>query len=515
MSERDAEEAQPWDDELRLNFLPGTFPATELGNAERMVAQFRGDIRYCAERCMWLLWNGRHWQWDAQGLVRRKAKATVRALCREAFDTPDPDKRKDLLAWAMKSEKSSVINAMLKLAETEDGIPVLMSELDADPMLLCCENGTLELSSGELREHRRDDLMTRSTGVRYDAAATHELWDRALATACDGDAEFAGYLQRVAGYAATGLATEKKFFFLCGARDAGKSTLINALHAALGGYSKSVDFETWLERPQVGGTRGDLVGLQGARFVSSVEVKKKARWDTALLKRVTGGDIVTAAAKYENEVSYLPSYTIMLAANDAPKARDDDDGLWSRMQRIPFTRSIPPEEQISGMREKLSEPTCAAAILAWVVEGCLAWQRQGVGSCPRVEQSTADYRKENDWLGAFLELYELDPESIIPAPAFRAQYEAYCAQEGQYKESTKELAAQLSARMPGVRYVMVRGARIWRGLRLRPTEGQGGWSEQQVSAPSPAPSPPDPEPEQHSFSYEDPNPYEEEENAEW
>jgi putative DNA primase/helicase len=477
--------ADPSEDELTLAFLPGTFPLTEFGNAERMVAQHRGNVRYCAERKLWLVWDGRQWQWDKQRLIVRKAKATVRALAKEAFMCSDPERRKELLAWALKSEKSSCVNAMLELAKSEMGIPVTVLECNSDPWLLNCLNGTVELRTGKLREHRREDLITKCTGVTYRPEATSVLWWKILERTCSGDLDLMGYLKRTAGYSLAGVATEKAFFFFHGPPDSGKSTLINAMHACLGDYAQSTDFETWLERPVTGGTRGDLVMLEGCRFVSSVEVNKKAKWDSAQLKRMTGGDMVTAAAKYEAEVSYIPQCTIMMAANDAPKFRADDTGLLRRLHTIHIKDPIPEGEQIKEMSAILRQPENSEAILAWAVEGCLEWQARGIGKPRVVLEATEKYRSDNDWLQGFLELFELDDASHVRAPTLRTMYVSYCKEEGQFADSTKELSSQIEARLPTVRYVKVMGERVWKGLRVREVSPYP--SVEEASGPIPSP----------------------------
>jgi len=246
---------------------------------------------------------------------------------------------------------------------------VLLSDLDADPYLLNCSNGTLDLRTREIRNASPKDLITKTTGICYAAGAQSTLWDRVLSDAVGGDVELAEYLQRLAGYALIGEPLERAFFFLFGPPGTAKSTIIDALHAAFGEYARAASFETWLVQQSIGGNRGDLVRLAGTRLVTSVEVRQGARFDEALLKGVTGGDLLVAAAKYESEVSFRPSFTILLAANDAPSAKDDDEGLWARLRRVPLKSQIPAERQDPKIKFWLREPEHAAAVLAWAVEG--------------------------------------------------------------------------------------------------------------------------------------------------
>jgi putative DNA primase/helicase len=448
--------------------IPGAFPRTDTGNAERFAARFRGDARYCAERKRWLFWCGSHWAWDATGEIGRRVKTTVRGVRAEAASCSDMNERKELFAWAAKSEGASRRGALEALAQCEPGIAITVDELDRDPWLLNCLNGTLNLRTGRLQPHISSDLITKSTGVAYRKGANTELWNTVLNNLHQGDDELHRYLQRIAGYALTGLSTEKKFFFLCGPPDGGKSSYLNALLSCMGSYARTTPFETWVERPNIGGNRDDLVSLQGVRLVVSGEVRSTAHWDTATIKAITGGDRISASAKYESQIEFTPQCTILLAANDAPKARDDDEGFWRRMQRIPINGEIPKEQQLKNVGELLREEANAEAALAWAVEGCRMWVEDGgIGTAKVVEESTAAYREDNDWIGGFLESYEQVEDSVIPAANFRSQYEDYCKREGQKAEATKTLAKRIEKRCPGVRYLMVRGARMWRGLQLR------------------------------------------------
>lgn len=454
--------------------LPGAFAHTDLGNAERLVAHHRGGIRYCPPRRKWLRWDGTRWEWDERDDIFRLAKQAVRAIYREASDCSDDEQRKQLVMHARRSEQLARVHAMVKAAQSEPGIAVLLGELDADRYALNCSNGTIDLRTGQLRKHDRRDLITKSTRLAFEPDARSELWDRVLHDATGGDADLAGYLQRVLGYALIGEPLERAFFFLFGPPGTAKSTLILAFAAALGDYAASAAFETWLVQSNVGGNRGDLVRLAGARLVTSVEVRHNARWDEALIKQVTGGDELVAAAKFEAEVSFRPGFTLVLAANDAPIAREDDAGLWARLRRIPLTAEIPPERQDPSIKTKLREPAHAAAVLAWAVAGCLAYQKGGLGVCRAVEASTAVYRAELDHFAEFLsDACLFAPHERVTRRALREAYVAWGEETGRRALlGARDVAARLRQRACGE--VTVRGTKYWTGVRLRqPTDPDG------------------------------------------
>lgn len=467
--------------------IPGALHCTDLGNAERFVAQHRDSVRYSPQRRKWLLWTGERWELDETGKVYQLAKETVRSIYVEASRAASKDQSQALAKHAGRSESAERIAAMVKLATTESGIAVKVDELDADPWVLNAPNGTIELRTGDLREHRRSDLITKSTLVPFKPGAQSELWERVLHDATAGDTTLATYLQRMAGYALIGEALERILFFVFGPPGTAKSTLLEAFDGAFGDYARSADFETWLQRQTVGGNRGDLVRLAGARLVTSVEVRKGARWDEALVKRVTGGDEITAAAKYEGEITFRPSFTLLLAANDAPRARDDDAGMWARMRRLPLTAVIPPEKQDPTVKIRLREPEHASAVLAWAVAGCLDYQREGFGKCAAVERSTADYRAEMDQLGMFLaESCAFEAGARVTRKALRDAYEAWCRENGiRVPLGSKDFAARLRDR--DCTDKKVTGQRIWLGVRLLdPDEENQGQQGQTFSKAVPA-----------------------------
>jgi len=374
---------------------------TDLGNARRLVARHGEDLHYVFAWNSWLVWDTRRWARDATGEVERRAKETVGSMYADAASQDDEDTRRELAKWALRSEAQPRISAMIELSKSEPGIPVAPREIDADPWLLNTQNGTIDLRTGQLKPHDREDLLMQVAAASYEPDARMELWDQFVADIADGDPELAIFNQHAVGASLSGVAIEM-FFFAHGPKWTGKSTFLEAVSKTLGDYAKTADFETFLVRDRIGGPRSDLARLPGVRFVKSIEVTDGRKLAEGLLKSLTGGDTITVRDMYAREFEYLPQFTLWLAANDAPAVRADDDALWRRLHRVPFTHEF--KNPDPTIKATLTDPAVAGeAILQWAVQGCLEWQEAGGIEVPEaVRRSTAEYREEVDILGEFL-----------------------------------------------------------------------------------------------------------------
>ncbi len=438
-------------------------PLTDTGNAERLVRRHGHELRYSDAYGSWIAWDGRVWRADSFAGIRL-TKGTVRAIVKEASDTMDDDYRKALMRWALKSESARAREAMAALARNE--LLIDPDAMDADPWLLNVENGIVDLRTGTLLPHRRESLMTKFAPVAFDPGARHELWDRFLDRMVP-DPEVREFLQRAAGYSLTGDTTEEKLFFIHGPTASGKSTFIAALSEVLGDYTTTCNFETFLENRGGNSATTDLARLPSVRMVLSLEVDEGRKLAIALLKAITGRDRISARHLYQKTFSYRPAFKLWLVANDRPRASASDEALWRRILMVPFEESLPRDEQDPTVKTRLTtDPSVKAAILAWAVAGARLWREGGLRPSDAVERATADYRKEQDTVGDFLdECCVFGVGLKVSNPDIRKAYEAWALANGERPMSATAFSLRLKHH--GIVKDRTKTTRLWHGLRLR------------------------------------------------
>ena len=386
------------------------FRLTDLGNAERLVHHHGDDLRYCHLWRKWLVWDGRRWKVDDTGEIMRRAKDTAIAIYAEAAeikakgDGEDAEakaqaKRDAIVSWAGKSQASARLKAMIELAASEQDIPVLPDQLDRDPWALNCRNGTIAIQDDTLRPHSRADLITKLAGVDYDPQAQAPTWTKFLQRVMGEDEDLIGFLQRAVGYSLTGDVGEEVIFIPHGTGANGKTKFLEAIQSMLGDYAQEAP-SNLLTAKRNDGIPNDVARLMGARFVAASETGQDHDLNEALVKDLTGGDTITARFLFAEYFQFTPTHKLWLSTNHRPKVKGVDEGIWRRILLIPFTVWIPPIERDKRLGDKLKAEL--PGILAWAVQGCLAWRKEGLRPPSKVTQATKDYRAEQDDLGAWI-----------------------------------------------------------------------------------------------------------------
>jgi putative DNA primase/helicase len=438
---------------------------TDLGNSERFVDAHRDRVLWCPSRKSSLCWDGKRYAWDERGEAVKLAHATARSIFHEAADTENEDEQKAIAKWALASQNESRINAMLSQARPY--LAVGMEELDRDPWLINCQNGTLDLRTGKLKDHDPADRITKIVPVDYDPDAPAPRFKRFLKEALVDDAVIK-FVKRYSGYTLTGITRERLLAILYGFGKNGKTTLVELLHEVLGDYARNTDVETLLIK-KYQGVGNDVAALKGARFVSAAEVEKGRRLAESKVKQLTGRDTVTARFLFGENFDFKPEFKLWLSTNNKPVIQGTDDAIWDRIRLIPFTQRFDGHKADPKLPDKLRHEI--AGVFAWMVEGCLEWQEHGLQEPKTVTEATKQYREEMDTLASFLdEVCVMGPHHRVLAEKLYQRYAMWCDDSGERKDPKKAFVARLEERgferrreTAGVN----KGRYIWLGIGFR------------------------------------------------
>lgn len=420
---------------------------TDVGNAMRLVSLHGSDLRYVPEFRKWLVWDGGRWLIDEDGEIMRRSKDTAAAIyveakrAAEAGEQPMADK---LASHAGRSQAVLKLKAMIELAQSEPGIPARTTELDNNNYLLGVANGVINLKTGALREPRREDLITKRALVAYEPDAHAPLFLAFLDRIMGGNSALIGFIHRAVGYSLTGLTDEQCLFFLHGSGQNGKSTLLTAIKELLGDYAMQCPAETLMVK-QGGGIPNDIARLRGARMVATSETEDGRRFAETMIKQLTGQDTIAARFLFAEYFEFIPNFKIWLAANHKPVIRGDDFAIWRRIRLIPFAVTIPPEEKDGKLPDKLRAEY--PGILAWAVQGCLEWQRQGLNPPPEVLAATEEYKSEMDLIGKWIEECCITaPHATAKAGALYGNYKRWVEDNGGFPLSSTKFGMKLGDR---------------------------------------------------------------------
>jgi putative DNA primase/helicase len=444
----------------------GKILRTDLGNARLLVKRHGINVRFIYEWRKWIVWSGNRWEVDNDGAVDRLAKETVTAMHLDALQAMDQTR----ISHALRSQSEARLKAMVSLAETEQGIVLSAAELDSNPWLLGVQNGVIVLKEGKFRAGRREDFITKQAGVAYDPDAKCHEWLKFLDTITGGNLSQRSYIQRLVGYALTGLVREEVMFVLYGIGNNGKSTFRETLHALLGDYALSSDASLMTERKTPGGATEEIARLKGRRFVAVNETNENDQLHEARIKFTTSQDTITARNLYGHFFDFFPTHKTFVTTNHKPIVRGTDEGIWRRLHLIPFTVTIPKSAVEKDFRERRLMPELAG-ILNWAIAGVAAYLKEGLNPPAIVRTATDDYRQDMDVVGQWLEERCVrDPNAGTPTGNAYEDYAYWAGAEIGWALTRLRWRRNLSDR--GFEAAKgTHGQRVIKGLRLKYAAG--------------------------------------------
>src|SRR5262249_14688186 len=259
-----------------------------------------------------------------------------------------------------------------------------------------------------------------------------------------GDAALVSFLQRVAGYALTGLTREHALFFCFGTGANGKTTFINAITRCAGDYHRTAPMETFTDSKSERHPT-DLAGMRGARLVTAVEIEEGRRWAESKIKALTGGDRISARFMRQDFFEYVPQFELIMAGNHKPGLQSVDEAIRRRFNLIPFTITIPLAERDGRLSDKLNAEM--PGILAWMIEGCLEWQRRELAAPETVTAATAAYLEAEDAISVWIEeCCERNPNAWERTASLFSSWSAWANKVGEHIGSQRRFVERLEAR---------------------------------------------------------------------
>jgi putative DNA primase/helicase len=437
-------------------------PYSDVTNGYAFVRDHGADVRFCHPWGKWMVWTNTHWDYDQHGTVLAHAKKTIKRLARQV-EYMDNDQALALMAHIKTSLSAGKLKAMVECAESEEGVPILPKELDAHPWLLCVANGTIDLRGGALRPHDRMDYLTACLSVHYDKDATCPKWNAFLSRVMAGNTSLIRWLQKAVGYALTGVIREHILIILWGTGRNGKSTFLNTILALLEAYGMKATSELLMvsTHDRHPTERADLFGK---RFVTTIETEQGRRLAEVFVKEATGGDPIRARRMREDFWEFKPTHKFFLGTNHKPVVRGTDTAIWARLKLVPFVVTIPEKEQDKTLPDQLTLEL--PGILNWALEGCLIWQKEGLGEPDEIRQATAGYRAEMDVIGQFIDdCCDTGPHKREAASVLYEAYKRWCDQTGEHVLIQRAWGMALAER--GFEGSKAKGRSWWNGLALK------------------------------------------------
>lgn len=424
---------------ISSSFVRDCLRMNELGDGLLFCELHRGKFVFNKAMDCWMVWAGHHWEVDAMDLVKSSVENVVSKYILEAVrvsaeirELGDGDRDKERFLAALRKELNSRVSALrsarrrnncLSFAHTCDGaLAIHGEEIDRQPWLLACKNAVVDLRTGKSRDGRPEDYLMKHAAVDWGGIdAPCQQWERFLAQIMEEDhldqnedgRPLCEFLQRLLGHAIIGETAEHIFAVFEGAGRNGKGTIQRVMIHVLGNLAGPVRSEMLLDQSRNMSSAGptpDIMTLRGLRIAFASETDAGCRVSAARVKWMTGGDELTGRNPHDKyEVSWTPTHSLFLMTNHKPNAPPDDFAFWQRMHLLPFSLSFVRREP-QRENERKADPELenrllkeSSGILAWLVRGCLQWQKIGLKPPLQVLDANQQYQADEDNIGAFLD----------------------------------------------------------------------------------------------------------------
>ena len=403
----------------------------------------------------WMSWTGHHWKLDKMDSAIAAVEGVARSYQDEAkrlstqiteLEAEEKPAAHLKLLRKMLNNRVSTLrasrrrkNCVLFAHTSEDPVAIDGVEIDQKPWLFPCANGVINLKTGELEPGRQTDYLLKASPTNWPDEgidSVSEPWEKSLLEIFSGNKHLVEFYQRICGYSLVGEVHESIMVVLHGRGRNGKSLLVETKSKAIGALATAIPSEMLLAQNKMASSSGptpDIMALRGLRMAFASETDDGCRISPSRVKWFTGKDTITGRNPHDKyPVNFQPSHTLFLLTNHKPHAPADDFAFWERMILIPFELSYVDREP-ENENERRADPNLAKTleqdlpkILAWMVQGCLKWQKDGLQRPAVVKEAVEKYQRDEDSVGDFIdECCIVGPNYTVSASAVYGAFEEW------------------------------------------------------------------------------------------
>jgi len=426
-----------------------------------------GVIRWNQDQESWFYWNGAYWEKDNDGLfIVNYAEQFLYKAMEEAAGMKNKSFIETILHTQSMGNVKGGMGFLKGMVNVKDNI------FDTNPLLFNVQNGTIDLTTGDIKEFDKGDFITRIGNVEFDPDATAPKWEKHLELVIP-DKETRDAFQVYMGYTMIGGNAENKALFLFGSGKNGKTETTLTIAHIHGSYSMNSQPQTFYERMNDDSPRPDIARMAGARFIGIPEGKKGKPLDEGLIKQLSGGDVVTARYLYGREFDFTPSGSLVFFTNNLPKISGRDVGIWRRIFPIPFKEEIPQKDRIKDYHKILIEEE-GSGILNWMLEGVKKYHESGLLISNKIKEAKQTYKAVEDVLSDFMAKYVITgkKEDYIPRTELYDAYKLLAGGDRNTKMYGRAKFNDLMAERVGEAKRKDKEGWCWEGIRAMKAEDE-------------------------------------------
>jgi putative DNA primase/helicase len=444
---------------------------SEVKLLELLIENHGENLRYCPESKTFFVFDQVRWHPATDNVrVRSMLKDTIEKYLDEHMPRcPEEVQQIKLQRFVNRCSKGNAAKRILANVELFQEIHLPKEQFDRNPQLLAVPNGTIDLTTGELRDSDRNDHISRMCRTPYVPEQDCPQFNQFVSDISDGSEELATHILMILAYCLTGLSTEQKVYLFYGSGANGKSVLLEIIRETIGfELVVHADSKTLVKNGRT--IREDIARFEGARLATCSEIGIQDTLDEPLIKGLSGGDQIVSRKLRQNSREFQNSAKIIIATNILPNIEATDHGIERRLEVIPFTQTFTGDEMDKDMMAKLLKEK--EGILALLVDHAKTYFEKGGMIPPKeVVEATDNYIKSGNSVKCFLkECVEdiRDGGSELTLQGMYQAYVDYCPQNGHKTSSLHDFSRLM--KLLGKEQRKSGSCRLWCGLQLKASQ---------------------------------------------